>query len=324
MHAIVRAAWISAAVIVAVLALGAGADRLTASSRVCMACHEMRPKVAAWETAAHTTVGCPACHEDPRPWYRFPVTLAVRGTMLARDVRAHFSSDNPDMEANDATSDIPDSRCLACHDPAREVTMRFGILIDHQEHADRNESCVSCHLWTAHPDPDAERPLLFMQQCFTCHGHSETAKAPGTCDVCHPPSFEQRPESHQPKTWQADHGQAALTDRQPCAMCHAETFCTDCHGLEMPHPEDWPDGEKSHGPVAQSDPQVCRSCHTDSLAFCEMCHHEGYDIKQGPWVAQHPSSVSERGASRCFDCHGALYCVYCHASRGVTEEPDSN
>lgn len=321
MHAVIRAAWITAAVLVGILALGYGAALVTASPKLCASCHEMRPKVDTWQTSAHNQAGCPSCHEDPRPWYGFPATLAGRATTLARDVRAHFSGEatiSPTPSA-DATASVPDYRCYGCHDPAREVTMRYGTLIDHEEHAQRNRSCLSCHLWTAHPDPEAEKPLLLMKQCFTCHGRSGAAEAPGTCDVCHPPSFEKRPVSHAASSWkEADHGASAKSDRRQCVMCHEEDYCRDCHGLDMPHPAKWEEGKTGHGVLGQKEPRVCDTCHPASPDFCSMCHHQGYEPLKGPWIEQHPLLVEKRGAAFCMDCHDPRHCVDCHTIRGAT------
>jgi len=316
---VVRSLWIAAASICAVLALGLAMTRVTASAIVCGACHEMSPKVAAWRTGGHTQIGCPACHETPLPWYRFPETLAVRGAMLTRDVGDHWSNRARDASraSNDDTSTVPDSTCLKCHDPSRKITMRFGTLIDHTEHAKRNKSCVSCHIWTAHPDPNVERPILLMAQCFTCHGRTKTAKAPGTCDVCHPKSFSLRPESHRPASaWRTRHGKVALAGGQPCDMCHDEDFCRNCHGVDMPHPTGWGKGQPAgHASVAELNRQVCARCHKEKPDLCSMCHHKGWEPTKGPWISQHPLMVRQHGAAFCMRCHAATFCTDCHISR---------
>lgn len=308
---------------ISVVALGLGLVKVTESPALCAACHEMEPKVEAWRTSGHTKVGCPACHEQQRPWHQFPATLARRSGMLARDLRAHFSDT---IKATPASTReravVSDSKCLGCHDLSRRISMRYGTLIDHAEHAKRNGSCVSCHLWTAHPDPEAEKPLLMMERCFTCHGTSPKAKAPGTCGTCHPASFSLSPQSHNSDGWRSEHGKAALTKRQPCSMCHEKDFCTSCHGLEMPHPQGWAKGKTGHAPVvAKVGRQACVQCHRESPDFCTMCHHEGYEPQRGPWIDQHPRSVSRRGASFCMDCHTPLYCVTCHTGGRLPVPP---
>lgn len=304
----------------------AGVSYLGSAPAVCASCHEMVPKVETWRVSAHTRVGCPSCHETPRPWYRFYETVADRAALLARDVGAHLSAGDGGVSPHDSmAASIPDSTCERCHDPSRQITLRYGTLIDHSEHAERNGSCVSCHLWTAHPDPDTERSLLLMQQCFTCHGRTPDSEATGTCDTCHPEEFDLRPASHEPDGWQAAHGGTALNGQDECLMCHDESVCSDCHGVRMPHPADWasglPGGGSPHGLASERDPAVCSRCHPQAPEFCAMCHHEGYDPGKGPWVEQHPVMVEQRGASFCFDCHDPVVCMDCHTTQPLQPEP---
>ena len=323
MRRIVRGAWIAAAIVGILVALAVGTARITASPVVCGACHAMQPEITAWETSPHNQVGCPACHEDPLPWYRFPETLATRGVMLKRDLSLHLSSDSASA-SREITTTIPDARCLECHHPGREITIRYGTLIDHTEHAERNGSCISCHRWTAHPDPDADPSLLLMGQCFTCHGRSSTAKAPGTCDVCHPASFDLVPISHNPPAWQSEHGASAMPDRQTCLMCHDENTCRDCHGLDMPHPKEWVVGSASvHGASSEKNRGRCEKCHSKDPDFCTRCHHEKYAAAQGTWVAQHPAIAGgQDGATLCTKCHAPTFCVDCHTTRHIPTESE--
>lgn len=316
---LIRIVGIVAASIVGLLLLGVVLDQLTASPQVCGSCHEMAPAVDAWRESAHAQVGCPECHEKPRPWYQLPQRLASRSAMLGADYALHFSKRaglDASRESSETTVSVPDSTCLECHDESRQVTNRLGTLIDHREHAKRNGSCVSCHLWTAHPPPGEEKPLLMMKQCFACHGRTPGAKAPGDCDVCHSPSFSLRPESHRTAKWKRQHGEAALAKKQPCQICHDQEYCDSCHGLEMPHPAGWEKGSPpDHSRNAKLNRTTCTNCHTEKPDFCSMCHHKGWKPATGPWVEQHPELVEQRGAAYCFDCHGPDYCVKCHTKQ---------
>ena len=318
-RAVVRQTWIAVGIAVAIIWLVAGALYLSGSSYVCNLCHEMKPAVSTWRTSAHAKIGCPSCHEPARPTYRFPEALAFRAEMMQRDLSAHFASKtgNVPSASSIATQTIPDSTCLQCHELPRTVTPRSDLLIKHTEHAERNKSCVSCHLWTAHPVPAAERPLLLMAQCFKCHGRQVGAKAPGTCSTCHSSAFNGRPESHQASTWKTAHGKAALANKQPCAMCHEASFCRNCHGLDMPHPADWIKGKPGHSTLGAQDRQICAKCHTQKPDLCSMCHHQDFAPTGGTWIAQHPAMVDKRGASFCLQCHDSLFCFNCHAARGI-------
>lgn len=320
-----RAAWIGAAVVVGLFALGEALTYATAVPAVCGTCHEMRPALDSWKTSGHTRVGCAECHETPRPWYAFPATMAERGVMLTRDLNIHWSragEPTTALASRVTTTTIPDSVCERCHDPSRKVTLRLGTLIDHEEHAKRNGSCLSCHLWTAHPVPGVERELLMMERCFTCHGRAASDAAPGTCDVCHPETFELRPPTHGPSEWRTGHGAPAMGRPAQCLMCHDQRYCLDCHGVQMPHPEGWERGATGHGVVAAGRRATCARCHQQGADFCSMCHHKGYEPAGGPWVDQHPELVGLRGTAYCLDCHGPTYCVGCH-TRGLMGAPGS-
>lgn len=317
-----RNAAIAAGFFIGLVMIFAGSLYFSASPVICGSCHEIRPMVETWKTSAHANIGCPACHEAVRPWYRFPETLAARATVLQRDMQAHRNGVRvtfPPASRTD-TSTIADENCLECHELSRSITLKFGTLIDHTKHAQRNKSCVSCHLWTAHPPADADRPVLLMARCFTCHGRTPGAKAPGTCSTCHPASFSLRPESHRTE-WQARHGKVALRDRQQCVMCHETTFCTNCHGVQMPHPKDWVRGVPGHSTVGAARRSVCAKCHTEKPDLCSMCHHKDYQPTGVPWMRQHRIMVAKRGAAFCMDCHDATYCFNCHVGNNALKGP---
>ena len=309
--------WIVAAALVGLVLITTGFAYGAASPAVCATCHEMEPHVEAWRVSGHSKVGCVSCHETPREWYQFPQTLGSRAALLARDVGLHLTSNGEPTSAphEEMSSDIPDSTCLGCHVSEREITMRYGTLIDHEEHAKRNDSCVSCHRWTGHPDPEVERPLLMMSQCFECHGRTAEAEAPGTCDICHPAEFALTPASHDLESeWTTGHGTAATEETQDCAMCHDEAVCTSCHGLAMPHPAAWNDGDSTHGAASESDPEVCVQCHPQVDEFCVGCHHEGFDPAEGPWIDLHQFAAGEQGTASCLECHEPTHCVSCHTA----------
>jgi len=308
--------------VIALIALAIGLlvvafDAVTASPRLCGSCHEMRQRAASWQQSAHTGVPCWKCHQQPRPWYAYPVRLVDRGRLLARDVRAHTSGDSTGSVDGPVpgVAPISDEVCLQCHSANRKATSGFRIKINHVEHAKRNGSCVSCHVRTAHPLANRSTPLTLMSQCFTCHGTAEQPKASAACNVCHPSGYQLTPESHKDKAWEPQkHASTAKADRKQCTMCHKQSFCDSCHGLEMPHPKDWAKGEDGHAASAETSRAVCTRCHTEKPDLCSMCHHKAYDPTRGSWVKQHYIEVQTGGAQYCMECHAPSYCVACHVS----------
>ncbi|KAF0208875.1 MAG: putative cytochrome c-type [Actinobacteria bacterium] len=99
-----------------------------------------------------------------------------------------------------------------------------------------------------------------------------------------------------------------------CSTCHVvDTFCSGCHGLEMPHPASF---AKNHGADGKAKPKVCANCHAKSKGstgteFCNACHHKQGDPNK-PWIPQHFVAVRETGAQACFECHAPTSCAKCH------------
>lgn len=198
----------------------------------------------------------------------------------------------------------------------------------------------------------AHEDWMVMDACFRCHGLEPAAEAPGACEACHPVGFDLVPASHDADDWYEPFGAsaghaAAYTEEasrvaeaevwaagfgeiehlatwdmgyeqtvNTCYTCHLKAFCTDCHGLEMPHPAGF---EREHGAIGLAEPDTCAACHARSEAeaaaagFCNACHHPQGDAAR-PWLLQHNGVVGREGARQCFDCHDPAYCAACHVS----------
>jgi len=179
-------------------------------------------------------------------------------------------------------------------------------------------------------------------------------KAPGACPACHPAGFELKPPSHSQAGFYPEghaklasvetsrvrgaaakvaHEEEVASERQhdaseslgaelprvetinECNTCHAEKFCTDCHGLPMPHPEDF---MKSHGTLGKKSPKTCSRCHGNAITFCDECHHGSSMnvpyVAGDKWGTEHPKTVTRVGASICFNCHNPTFCANCHVN----------
>lgn len=191
---------------------------------------------------------------------------------------------------------------------------------------------------------------MSMDACFRCHGLQEGAKATGKCSACHPADFNLVPASHTAPNWYQALGdskghaaayseeasrvvaaQTRIAGLKPvktegklkpgyeqtvntCYTCHQKQFCTDCHGVEMPHPADF---ATNHAKAGTQNPAVCANCHARSSVeaqgtnFCSACHHPSGSPDRS-WLAQHFEAVRATGAQPCFDCHNPRYCSACH------------
>jgi len=105
-----------------------------------------------------------------------------------------------------------------------------------------------------------------------------------------------------------------------CATCHkVDTFCTGCHGMEMPHSTEFK--TTTHGKISETKMDKCDLCHQvkkNNYEFCNDCHHGTqidwkYDTKVD-WKLQHGKAVTEKGVDACLGaCHEKKFCIDCHA-----------
>ncbi|MDI6689775.1 MAG: hypothetical protein QMD66_02975 [Actinomycetota bacterium] len=214
--------------------------------------------------------------------------------------------------------------CTFCHGSIdfgqvkEKIFDRKLLTFSHVPHINIGVKCSTCHKLPVHVKKGVNRPP--MQICYGSECHSLTqAKAPGKCEACHPPDFDLKPKNHLVATFllvpkpgvRADHAKMAKEEKKYCEMCHLDKFCTDCHGMEIPHPEKFV--KKEHGPVGKAKPQSCMKCHPEPK-FCDVCHHEGYKPEMGPWTKVHPAFVEKKTAEYCFKCHDSYspFCAECH------------
>jgi hypothetical protein len=104
-----------------------------------------------------------------------------------------------------------------------------------------------------------------------------------------------------------------------CSTCHViDKFCADCHGMEMPHPEEFK--TKTHPELVKTKLDKCDLCHQvkkTGYLFCNNCHHGSaskwtYDPKV-KWTTQHAKAVTTNGVAGCLGtCHEQKFCVDCH------------
>ncbi len=226
-----------------------------------------------------------------------------------------------------AAADSSFVACTSCHKDLDKVFREGrvpGLLYTHEKHFAKGVSdCAMCHPPNTHEPDKVNKPT--MSRCFMCHGLTETAIAPGRCQLCHPPGFPSKPASHQAANWvRPAHGKTALEDPFQCRTCHEEKFCNSCHGgLAMPHPEGWKELPHARA-FFDAGADACSRCHArggKAQDFCDTCHHP-----QGPkdvaWRAFHPNVVKSEGAKKCFSCHDPVTCATCHVRNQESFEAD--
>ena len=264
----------------------AATARATDQSSFCSSCHEMTPFYSAWTEGPHAEVACIECHVDAGTAER----MAHKVTALG-EVVGHFIGD-PTFPMG--ATDVPDERCLACHDGTIESDSPGFV---HAEHAE-GKSCVTCHATAGHDvsaaalaeagvlDPEAQAAKDAREVAVVGSGSADIeGHAPVSCSNCHDMAATGCDSCHEP-------------GHEPRA---ASTTCTDCHSAATR----W---AFTH-PGAGAD---CASCHTAPAGHwggsCTTCHQPA-----ASWAFHHPSSAS------CASCHAApanhygTTCSSCHS-----------
>ncbi len=237
---------------------------------------------------------------------------------------------------------VPTEDCRACHEdiapnrmPVRNDYRRPNIRFSHKAHA--KAKCGSCHpAAAAGKAPGADLDVVGMRECFKCHATS-------TCRTCHLTDKDGRmitdfgkgkltpPTRLEGKThgaqWTGTHASQAGRDSSRCAVCHRESFCTDCHsGARRPrniHPGDW---LTSHGVSTRLDNPRCKGCHREQR-FCITCHRRSGVAPDSPPKSEAPEGIgryhkgmenrtlmrrAKQDILSCVSCHSESSCIQCH------------
>ena len=93
-----------------------------------------------------------------------------------------------------------------------------------------------------------------------------------------------------------------------CQVCHAQRFCENCHGTEMPHPQNF---VNVHVREARKDMALCQRCHTWDEHGCRQCHSKRPPSHTPDFRKTHSQRIADGGMS-CQVCHGRNACLDCH------------
>lgn len=302
----------------AIALAGVAVVTTAATTPGCTACHaRVDSTVADTAAGAHASVKCAACH--------VPKDLAGRVSFASREI---FGMALRLGAADDrAAAAVPDSACLTCHAGIYDsLTESKGYRIDHVNCAS-NAACTSCHSTTAHGTDGTWPRTSEMGTCLGCHS---TREASENCDVCHDPRTPSERLSRG-TAWAVTHGAQWKTthgmgDLKTCSACHKPEYCSDCHGIALPHPDRYV--TTRHAAEARSNRAACDGCHRRE--FCDSCHGGVEMPHPKTFIKGHVTYVKDKTDASCKRCHAESDCTTCHvkhvhpvmleqAARGATK-----
>lgn len=255
-------------------------------------CHTMVARSDTWKASPHESVRCVRCHEGR------PVDAFVRGSA------SRLRSLSYAFLGTDATGvKVPSIRCLECHGSILEETVvsELAVAMSHREPISAGASCSDCHGQQGHIETSL---IVAMPACLRCHdGVTASAK----CTLCHPKGIEasisQPREPVGPST--------RLPAKPRCGGCHSQKSCDACHGLRMPHSEDYEKPQRHARPAAfDAKNRLCYRCHTPSE--CGVCH-PSFSAHGLNWKKDHAKYTRKDGNEYCLWCHETKdFCGLCH------------
>jgi hypothetical protein len=239
-----------------------------------------------------------ACHTEPGLF-----GFALGKMKGLKNLTAYLSDDyDPSFSAV-----VPNNACLVCHESSVEKTLSIrGIRVSHKEINQAGFLCTECH-WNVVHDP--RKKINAMDKCITCH---DSKKASSSCSLCHPIDV-----AFETGLSLKDFPKVHLEEPVNCRGCHTqeqEQACLNCHGLEMPHTEQFKKG--GHARLGFINKSVCYRCHPEPN-FCAGCHlgvsgHTGTWGAHGPtWIKNHQDK-SAASCSGAGPCHSPNVCELCH------------
>ncbi len=280
-----------AATVLVVAAVGVFYGVTSTSSFCGTTCHGMAARNESWTKSSHTAVACVRCHEG------VPVVSAVSALFT----RSHSVYAQVTGQVAPGGSSVPASRCLGCHAAIEHgvVVSKTGLAMSHEQVIAQGSTCDDCHGQQGHTTKNT-RPT--MASCLRCH---DGTKASAACVTCH----RTVAQSIAGVITDTRFGKVRLANKPTCEGCHAQTSCDNCHGIRMPHPDNFADPKLHARPAAFSGKdKVCYRCHT--FQDCEKCH-QPFGSHVPDW--EHAHQTYPRNTSWCAGCHKTPYfCSVCH------------
>ncbi|MBC7121475.1 MAG: NapC/NirT family cytochrome c [Candidatus Methanosuratus sp.] len=160
-------------VVVVLLVAFAGVFVYTATPSFCASCHEMAPRVAYWESSAHSHFDCFTCHSEPGMLGEFKAHLAG-----VREVFLHFTN----LYTTPIHAEVDNALCLDCHQTIEERNVVGDIVMVHGRHMRNDVLCTDCHDPLVHRDPSSLVQSPAKETCITCHSQKDVSTE---CMTCH-------------------------------------------------------------------------------------------------------------------------------------------
>ncbi len=262
-------------------------------------------------------MSCADCHytvahdRRPNPTNRPPMDGCLQSCHKEKERECRICHPKGTIEAPTTPVSASGKECVRCHRDFQAHLVSFGgAKFSHAPHLANNLRCNQCH------SNQPQHGVMTLNRS-SCQSDCHTKKMPASHKL----------------VWKERHGTAYLSRMSECNQCHTQKFCSDCHGLNMPHPDDWVRahgarllsygsmGVWEYGSVRSNTSippyshtsippySVCSRCHTAET--CQNCHATHKPASHlNDWRRHH----GRRDTRNCATCHATDFCRTCHAS----------
>ncbi|MEW5707269.1 MAG: cytochrome c3 family protein [Actinomycetota bacterium] len=299
---------------------------------VCERCHSGE-LVQNLKKSTHKGISCLSCHSRP----------GIDGSVAQFiDYTRWLSASVFKKEKERYDAQVSNEACLRCHyEITRKIVSQWGVRMRHTDVLEKGLLCTDCHNSVAHGKALAVNNVPTMDKCLACHNNKQ---ASASCDTCH--TSKAKPTTRKIESEIIKIDVAAMKNCRSCYPQTQDSICIKCHGLEMPHPDDWVGDAKKHALPGFTNKRLCKKCHIfkDGLSpiphaiegsypsyqiFCDECHN--YPSVHGSterWLKYHGMAASggsfppnklcgkchpAENERKCFSCHQGGLCTYCHS-----------
>ncbi|MHB9003098.1 MAG: hypothetical protein ACYC6C_03420 [Coriobacteriia bacterium] len=278
----------------------------TMPTMICESCHFENIHSLAVGPDPHEGTPCVRCHESGG--YLAAVTTGVPGRVT------HMVAKMVSERAVTPYGYVASASCDSCH--GRQVTVTTtnpvkAVRISHKEPLEAGAQCTDCHRVRS---GIVGSDTTGMAPCLRCH---DNIQASAECSSCHTGDIALAITGRsEPTTETAQR----LIPTPDCGGCHDQTTCDSCHGMRLPHSQEFM--QYAHARQGVEDlwfngGRTCAKCHNDENRPCTNCHKAKFLSHGSNFYGTH-SQGSSTGIG-CDNCHAEMayrpnrnFCELCH------------
>ncbi|KNZ70543.1 NapC/NirT cytochrome c domain-containing protein [Thermincola ferriacetica] len=282
-------------------------------SKMCGACHMMKPEYYTWLASSHAKVNCISCHIPPGPGPFIKANITGVKHFFKMATKSYVA---PIIKLGP----MSDAACERCHNMEnRIVTTSEDLIIPHGKHKKQKVNCSKCHQGITHGNI-AKRKITYegdyqrwnatlgqslmknnaeyvrpdMDLCMRCH---QLRKVTVACDACHKNGM--KPADHLKGNFRnGGHGKIAAGDLGYCDSCHSYMSEKKIETLKEPEKYlQYLGGDKNQNN------SLSVITYSRENTWCKACHQKRPPSHNEAMFIEKHGQMAQKDKQRCYTCH---------------------